>query len=647
MTTPLVTRAILQAGNRELLSDLLGHYERVADFDEWLPHALQLVQWHLRLASVAVMQGTKGQWRLLKHLGERFQGNVETFAEALDREGAIQADGWMAAPLANPVEKGWLLIGKTESGPGPKTTLQAFDAAAAAIGLVMSYSGRIARLAHRAERLRAILDVTINWDKSRDSESLLEAIAQTATRLLKAERATIFLIDRGRNLLIGKPALGVKGGELQVPIDAGVVGLAIRTGKPQRVDCDVAHEQALVNRAVDRQLQFQTRSLICVPIRDSQGRELGAFEIINKLAGNFDDDDEEALIELAAHAAVAIEHRQQLERLATSNKRIADQAQKQVPWIGSSPVMVKLKQTIDRVADTDLAILITGENGTGKEVAAQMIHYLSSRRDHVLVAVNCAAITETLLESELFGHEKGAFTDAHQTRIGKFELADGGTLFLDEVGDMSLSGQAKLLRVLEEKVVVRVGGSMPIKTNARVVAATNQNLAQLVREKKFREDLFFRLNVVSLAIPPLRERGDDILQLAEYFLNLFAVKVRRLPPRLTSAAQKKLLSHHWPGNVRELRNMMERLAYLSTEPTIDAADLPFIDAPLSADYHNAYSLDMTLADATDRFQFELINRHIAAAGGNMTVAAKNLGLHRSNLYRKMKQLGIAIDSLEP
>jgi DNA-binding NtrC family response regulator len=424
-----------------------------------------------------------------------------------------------------------------------------------------------------------------------------------------------------------------------IPIDAGVVGRAIRTGSPQRVDSDVASEQAMVNRDVDAQLHYQTRSLICVPIRDTSGRNIGAFEIINKINGNFDDDDEEALLELAAHASTAIQNSKHVEQLVASKKHVADQAQNQVQWIGSSPSMQRIKSTIERVADTDLAILITGENGTGKEVAAQMIHYLSSRRDQVLVAVNCAAIAESLLESELFGHEKGAFTDANQTHIGKFELADGGTLFLDEIGDMSLGGQAKLLRVLEEKIVVRVGGSTPIPTNARVIAATNQNLAQLVREKKFREDLFFRLNVVSLEMPALRNRGDDVIALAIHFLNFFASKARRKAPELTQAAEKRLRAHVWP------RNMMERLAYLSTDSKIDANDLPFVDSPRQDFNAGREPSDGTLAEATDRFQLKFIEQHIQEARGNMTEAARKMGLHRSNLYRKMKQLGMDTDEV--
>ena len=241
----------------------------------------------------------------------------------------------------------------------------------------------------------------------------------------------------------------------------------------------------------------------------------------------------------------------------------------------------------------------------------------------------------------MFGHEKGAFTDARETRQGKFELASGGTLLLDEIGDMSLGGQAKLLRVLEEKVVVRVGGSMAIPTDTRVLAATNQNLAELVRAKRFREDLFYRLSVVTLDLPPLRSRGEDVELLAEHFLRFFSAKARRKAPQFTAAARKRLLTHSWPGNVRELRNLMERLAYLSPEDQdkIDAPDLAFIMSP-SAGAASILALDEPLTEATQRFQVEYIKKQIDACRGNMTLAAEKLGLHRSNLYRKMGQLGM-------
>ncbi|MGI9456470.1 MAG: sigma-54 interaction domain-containing protein, partial [Aeoliella sp.] len=259
-----------------------------------------------------------------------------------------------------------------------------------------------------------------------------------------------------------------------------------------------------------------------------------------------------------------------------------------------------------------------------------------------LVAVNCAALTETLLESELFGHEKGAFTGANESRAGKFEVASGGTLFLDEIGDMSLGGQAKLLRVLEQKEIVRVGGNDTIATDVRVVAATNQNLAALVQDKKFREDLYFRLNVVSLELPPLRERGDDIITLAEYFLHGLCINQGRRPPTISAAAKKRLVAHQWPGNVRELRNLMERVAYLATGEKIDAEDLAFTLSP-GAQRGSVMETGLPLQDATHDFQADYIQRTIDQVRGNVTEAAKLLGVHRSNLYRKMRSLGMEAD----
>lgn len=614
-----------------LLPELL---QAASDFGgEWWPAALGLIARRYQLPFLAVVQGSKGRWRTLHSQGRLPEPlPAEWLGEVLDRNESSGQANWSAAPLISG-EHGQLLLA---SGGMDR---QEMAALAAALGLVLSLVRSTALQARRAQRLRAMLDVTVNWNQHRNSSELLQQIAETSTRLLGAERATIFLVDETRGLLVGKPALGVTGGELLIPRDAGVAGRAVATGQNQRVDADIASEQALVHRQIDQKLNFQTRSLICVPLRDAAGKVIGAFELINKRQGNFTNEDEDDLVELAAHAAVAIDNTQRVERLVESNKQVAEQAAGRVQIVGNSPALEKVKVTAARVADTDLNVLITGENGTGKEVIAQMIHFMSSRRDQILVAVNCAAITETLLESELFGHEKGAFTDAYQTRKGKFELASHGTLFLDEIGDMSLAGQAKLLRVLEDKVVVRVGGSTPIPTQARVIAATNQDLAQLVRDKKFREDLFFRLNVVSIPMPPLRERGPDILMLAEFFLKLFAVKVRRKPPELSPAAQKRLLAHDWPGNVRELRNMMERIAYLSHEQRIDASDLPFLSSPRAlSDSPN--SDDLPLAEATDRFQRAHIDQHIRRAHGNMTEAAQSLGLHRSNLYRKMNQLGM-------
>jgi len=619
-------------GGSDLLVQLINLSLDATSETDFLASSLDLVRKTVNSKGVVLVRGVKGQWRVIANSGSGDSLPVELLAETLDSEKCQESEGWTAAPLFRPNSIGKLIACDSS------VDLDFFDALTAAVGLALTAVERRFQHRRRAVRLEAILDMTVHWNQSRETDQLLEKIALAATRLIRAERATIFLPDASNSSLIGKPALGVDEGELRIPINAGVVGQVLKTGKAARIDEDVSAEQQQINRDVDEQLGFQTRTILCVPMTNSDGKTIGAFELINREKGSFSDEDEAALSELAAHAAVAIDNTLHVEQLVSSKRTVADQAADQVQMIGECAEIEALKKTIERVADTDLVVLITGENGTGKEVVAQMIHYLSRRRDEILVAVNCAAISESLLESELFGHEKGAFTDAHQKREGKFELANNGTLFLDEIGDMSLDGQSKLLRVLEEKKVVHVGGSLPIPTDARVIAATNQNLAELISERKFRQDLYFRLNVVTVELPPLRQRGNDILLLAEHFLGNFCIKARRNTPAFSASARKELLNHQWPGNIRELRNMMERLAYLTDGQKIDANDLDFVNAP--SNHESVVPMDLPLTEATKQFQVDYIARHIDRSRGNMTNAASKMGLHRSNLYRKMKQLGM-------
>lgn len=585
----------------------------------------------------AVIAVDAGRLTLIGEAGTRQTVPNDIAAEALDREDAVTKGAWSAAPLGRADRQGQLLAVRAAAGGAWQKHLSSLGQA---LGHALDQVRKRQREVRRTRRLEEVLRIAATWNQTHEMEPLLVRMAETATRFLDCDRASIFLWDRPNRTLVGRPALGVEGGELRIPDNAGIVGQVVQSGEPRRVD--LTNDQEQIDRRVDKQLGYQTKTLLCVPLRGAKGELFGAFEVINKLRGNFNDEDEAALIELAGHAAIALENTQERAELMQSRRQIAEQAAAGVRLIGESLAIQQLRSTIERVANTELAVLILGENGTGKEVVSQSIHYLSPRRDHPCIAVNCAAISETLLESELFGHEKGAFTDAHAARPGKFELASGGTLFLDEIGDLSPAGQAKLLRVLEEKVVVRVGGSTPIHTDARVIAATNQNLAEMVRQKKFRQDLYFRLNVVTVELPPLRDRGDDVLLLAEHFLNEFSRKARRKPPQLSAEARKRLERHTWPGNVRELRNLMERLAYLSTGDTIQADDLRFL-LTAGGDDPEAVTPEGPLAAATDQFQVEHIRRAIARARGNMSEAAERLGLHRSNLYRKMRQLGMAVE----
>lgn len=612
------------------------------DAQLFLESVLSTFNASLKAEYIAIVHGSRGRWKVVCDIGKQAPLPSELLATVFDEERGGESGQWVVAPTDPRSSNQTALAVHRKVGPFGEVTRENIEALAALVAFVTEPAVKGARRHARITRLEAILEIAAQWNQTLEMEALLTKMAETSTRLLHAERASIFLWDKANQTLVGRPALGVEGNALRIPDNVGVVGQVVQTGTTRRVDEDAREDQAQINRQVDEKLHFKTRSLLCVPLRSSSNEVFGAFEMINKIGGNFTTEDEEALVELAAHASVALENTQQREELIQAKEQIVAEAAQGVQMIGDCPAIKALTSTIARVAQTNLAVLILGENGTGKEVVAQLCHYLSERRNEPLVAVNCAAISETLLESELFGHEKGAFTDAHEARPGKFELASKGTLFLDEIGDMSLNGQAKLLRVLEEKVVVRVGGSRPIPTQARVFAATNQNLPDLVRAKRFREDLYYRLNVVTIELPPLRDRGEDVLLLAEHFLQTFSRKARRKIPKLMPAAKKRLLAHNWPGNIRELRNLMERLAYLTPEDKIDAEDLKFIMAP-GQETPEGISLDSTLAEGTRLFQIEFIERQIKAARDNMTEAARRMGLHRSNLYRKMRQLGMEVN----
>jgi transcriptional regulator with GAF, ATPase, and Fis domain len=615
------------------------------DIARFLSHALPLVlaASHADGVAVASLAGVSQEgenWANLAQVGQVETLSRGILASALDAERTVTAEGWLVAPLTvRGAHPEFLAIhARTLGRPDVESAVELLLPAVRE-GLAAIRARRRQEL--RIERLEAILEIVGRWNQTQQVEDLLVQMAEAATRLIEADRASIFLWDRPAHQLVGRPALGVGEGELRIPDSAGIVGRVIATGQPQRLDR--ADDPATVNRQVDSAIGYQTRTLLCVPLRGRDGELFGAFEVINKRNGDFSDDDELALIELATHAGVALANTQERESLLQSRRQITDEAAAGVRLVGQSAVMEALRSTIRRVAPTELAVLLLGENGTGKEVVSQSIHYQSPRRNHPFIAVNCAALTETLLENELFGHEKGAFTDAGETRPGKFELASGGTLFLDEIGDLSLAGQAKLLRVLEEKIVVHVGGSKNIHTDVRVIAATNQDLADLVRHKRFREDLYFRLNVVTLVLPPLRERPADIMPLAEYFLRDFSHHARRkIVPKLAPSARHRLESHPWPGNVRELRNLCERLAYLHATGTIEADDLAFVLSP-TVERPTTIASDLPLAEATDRFQVEHIQQAVRRAAGNMSEAAEKLGLHRSNLYRKMRQLNMPLE----
>jgi two-component system nitrogen regulation response regulator NtrX len=328
-------------------------------------------------------------------------------------------------------------------------------------------------------------------------------------------------------------------------------------------------------------------------------------------------------------------------QLEAENRALRAHVDRRLTMVGESYVMGQLREQIAMAAPTNGRVLIFGENGTGKELVARSIHSLSRRRSGPFVEVNCAAIPEELIESELFGHVKGAFTGAVSDRRGKFEVADGGTLFLDEIGDMSLKTQAKVLRALQEQIVEPVGGTGSVKVDVRILAATNKDLPAEIRAGRFREDLYFRLNVIPIFVPPLRDRESDVPLLAEHFIAELAREYGKRPKRLDPAAAAGLRSYRWPGNVRELRNVIERLIIMVPGDTIALSDLAFLDGmPIVAPHEDARAQE-SLHDARERFERDYILRALAAQQGNISRTAEVLGVERSNLYRKMRAFGIA------
>ena len=331
----------------------------------------------------------------------------------------------------------------------------------------------------------------------------------------------------------------------------------------------------------------------------------------------------------------ALEHR----RLHLENADLRESAGGAPHIVGDSVPMKALRQQLALMAGTNGRVLIYGESGTGKELVAHALHAMSPRAQKPFVDVNCAAIPEDLIESELFGHMKGSFTAAHERKVGKFQKADGGTLFLDEVGDMSLRTQSKVLRVLEDQRFEPVGAQESVQVDVRVVAATNRNLEEEIERGNFREALFYRLNVIPFHVPPLRERREDIAALAEFFLAEFAVAYGRKPKELTPQALALLEEHHWPGNVRELRNLIERIVILNPQSRIDARHIPL---PLSRkpSVEKLAQRYGSLQDVREAAERDYILKKLDESAGNVSRAAELLGLERSNLYRKMRTLGI-------
>ncbi|HXH10515.1 MAG TPA: sigma-54-dependent Fis family transcriptional regulator [Alphaproteobacteria bacterium] len=499
------------------------------------------------------------------------------------------------------------------------------------------------------DRLSALLYLSQRLNAERDLATLLDLMAREVARLLDAERASVFLLDRSSGELWSLVALGSE--PLRFDARRGIAGSVVQTGATLNV-ADVQQDPRFYP-AIDAQTGFRTRNLLAVPLRNHAGEITGAFQVLNKREGPFTSDDEELLKAVAAQAAIAIETaqligglQQQRDALLVENTQLWQAVEGRYshpPLLGTSPLIRQIVRLIEQLRDSSVEVLITGESGTGKELVARALHYTSRRARGPFVAVNCAALPASLVESELFGIERGVATGVER-RIGKFEAAHGGTLFLDELGDLSAGAQATLLRVLQERVIERVGGRRTIPVDVRVVAATNKDLEAAIAQGTFRPDLFYRLKVIHIVMPPLRAMREDIRLLAAHFLEQFGKEQGKGRLELSPEALRCLETYDWPGNVRELAHEMKRLVVLAKGPTVEADDL-------SAEIRRASGNPISpvqsptpgasLKVAVAELEQHMLKEAMIACGHNQVQAARRLGLSRQGLIKKLKRYGIA------
>lgn len=493
-----------------------------------------------------------------------------------------------------------------------------------------------------ASRLETLIEINtlINTNYT-DVNTLLTRILESATKLTNGEASSLLLVNPENNKLYFEIALGSKGTEIKrfsLNMGEGIAGWVAERNTSLVVN-DVANDQRFYSD-ISKQIGFPTSAILAVPMR-IKDQCVGVLEIVNKVDGKpFNQDDLQWLEVFATQAALAVQNARSYQRVQEEVHFLQDQIQYKKGYhtfIGSSNVIQEKLAISKRVAATDSSVLILGESGVGKELFAEQIHLNSPRAEMPFIRVNCAALPEHLLESELFGHVKGAFTDATADRRGRFELADQGTIFLDEIGDVPINLQAKLLRVLQEKVFEKVGSSEPVKVDVRIIAATNKDIEKELEEGRFRQDLYYRLNVLPIYVPPLRERKEDISELTDFFLKRLNHETKKQIRGFTSSAIEALLSYSWPGNVRELENVVERAVVICSDEYIEPKDL--ILSTASAANEDTFS-GKNLKDAINLFKRHYIQESLEMNSWSQTQTAKILGIQRTYLSRLIKELKI-------
>ena len=482
-----------------------------------------------------------------------------------------------------------------------------------------------------SRNLSALLRISAAIGTIRDVQSVQWALLGMIFDVIPAERGAVILVKDSSLEILSHVAWDRAAGPDQ-PVH--VSQALLRKVIEERVFLLEADSAANASQ------QVHAASVLCVPLVAAHS-PIGIIYLESTNPSTpFTEDDLQLASAIAGLAAIAIENARQFESLGIENQQLRAQASLEHDMVGRSSRMREVYQFIERVAPSDATVLICGESGTGKELAARAIHNNSNRKSHPFVALNCAAISETLLESELFGHEKGAFTSAIAQKKGMIEVAEGGSLFLDEIGELSPILQAKLLRVLQEREFTRVGGTRSIKINVRFLAATNKDLQRAVKEEKFRADLFHRLNVISLVLPPLREHAEDIPVLAEYFAVRYAKRCNRVLRGISPAARASLQGYTWPGNVRELENAMERAVVIGSSDMILPEDLP--EPLLETSSPGTGETPTKYHDAIRNLKRQLIMGALDQADGSFTQAAKILGVHANYLHRLINNLDLRL-----
>ncbi|MBN2378232.1 sigma-54-dependent Fis family transcriptional regulator [candidate division WOR-3 bacterium] len=491
------------------------------------------------------------------------------------------------------------------------------------------------------EELRRLVEVTGRLLSTIDFDRLLEIILESAKSLTRSEASSLLLLDEK----VGKLRFAVATGEakdslasLYVPLgEESIAGYVAIHGKPLVVN-DVKKDGRWYS-GIDEATSFHTRSILGVPL-PLEDRTVGVIEVLNKEGGAIFVEEDISLLELLARqAAQVLRNAQEYLDLAAS-KRVIEAAQElRYKIVGRDVKLLEGVKLAKKVAASNTTVMLTGESGTGKELLARYIHLHSPRKNGPFVVVNCAAIPTTLIESELFGYEKGAFTGAVARKEGKFEQAHKGTLFLDEIGDLGLETQVKLLRFFEEKEFERLGGKDRINVDIRVITATNQDLPEMIKAKKFREDLYYRINVFPIDLIPLRARLGDIPLLADHFIKLFNTETTKGIEKLEETALAKLKDYEWPGNIRELRNVVERAFVLASEEVISAEDIVIGKGPESEEKESLYA-ERPWMDAVHNFKLSYLMYTLKKTRGNHKQAADMLSIQPSYLSRLKKELGI-------